>query len=224
MTKQEILSIVNELPDDKDISLLVYDGQDNWDASSLFVDNFDGYDTADLVFELDKAYMVTSYVDTDADDLSDAVEELVEAQDYNEAALMVVSNLVGPDQASEVGTFIGACKKEAKAFVKANIFSVINGHYPYMDGVNIVGLYLNVIEMEVKHRYKTWEMKEEIIKDCKFYPMTQQEAFIKYFRDYDTRLKFCNDDKHSIIDDDLREQYRAWLTKGNYAKYGGDMH
>ena len=224
MNKQEILSIINQLPDDKPIDLIVYDGQDNWDAVSLSVDNFDGYECAELVFELDKAYMVTAFKDTDADDLEDAVEDLVKAQNYEDAALMVVSELAGPDQATEVGTFIGACRKEDKQFTKANVFTVINGHYPYIDGVNIVGLYTNVIEMDVKHRYKNWEMKEEIIKDCKFYPMTQQEAFIKYFREYETRLKFCNDDTYSIIDEDLREQYRAWLTKGNYAKYGGDMH
>ena len=230
MTKAEILAVVNELPDDKDISLLVYDGNDNWDAVHLFVDNFDGYDSADLVFQLDEAYMVTSGVDGMDDSLmlSHIVEDMELRQEFlgfsSENADVHLSDLVTTDSLAEIELFITCAKMTGRKFSKANIMSVINGHYPYLDGVDVVGLYEKVIELEVKHRYKKWDMKEEDILDCKFYPMTVEEAFIKYFKEYQTRLKFCNDDKHNIVDDDLRDQYHNWLDIGNYAKHGGDMH
>jgi hypothetical protein len=225
MTKQEIFNVLDQLPDNKDISLLVSDGCDNWDAVEMFVYNFDGEDTAELVFELHESYRVVLNQEIEEKALSDAIDELVRSQEYTDDISETMSDYIGPDQAADVELFIGACRKANKMFSALHIYSVINGgHFPYVDGVNVVGLSLNVIEMEIRHRYKKWDMKEEKILDCKFYPMTQEEAFIKYFKEYDTRLKFCNDDKHSIVDDDLREQYKAWLTKDNYIRYGGDMN
>lgn len=229
MTKQEILSIVNDLPEDKEIDLIVYDGSDNWDAMNIFVENFDGYDTAELVFHLDDSFMVTNVEDESDDNflLECVLEDMELKQEFidfsPENGGVHLSDLVVSDSLPEIELFVDCAKRAHKKFTKADLMSVVNGSYPYLEGVNVVGLYENIIELEVKHRYKKWGTKEEKCLDCKFSPMTTEEAFIKYFKEYDLRFSYCNYDEHRIVDDDLRSQYFAWLTIGNYAKHGGRM-
>ena len=229
MTKQEILAIVNDLPEDKEIDLIVYDGSDNWSVENVFVENFDGYDTAELVFHLNDSFMVTNAEDESDDNflLECVLEDMELKQEFidfsPENGGVHLSDLVVSDSLPEIELFISCAKRDHKKFTKADLMSVINGSYPYLDGVNVVGLYEHTIELEVKHRYKKWGAKEEKCLDCKFPPMTTEEAFIKYFKEYQLRFSYCNYDKHRIVDDDLRSQYFAWLTVGNYAKHGGRM-
>ena len=51
MNKQDLLEIINSLPDDKEIDLVVASDSDNDTAVSLLVNNLDGY-PAELVMVL----------------------------------------------------------------------------------------------------------------------------------------------------------------------------
>lgn len=91
MRKSEILSIVNQLPDDKEIDLIVFDGNDNWDCSGVHVDNMKGYDCAELVFTLGDGYIVT----TDEDRLAEIKAEKEEDEHLNSMEYVCESMING---------------------------------------------------------------------------------------------------------------------------------
>lgn len=67
----------------------------------------------------------------------------------------------------------------------------------------------------------TTEVKEtEIIIEEDF----KNEAFIDYFRNYHNRYRYCNSVRFEIIGDDVKKDYKEWLSNPhNYANNGGSM-
>lgn len=54
---------------------------------------------------------------------------------------------------------------------------------------------------------------------------SEDELFAKYFRDYENRLKYCNDIQVQIVEPDMAQKFRAWIGNvNNYANNGGDMY
>jgi len=160
----------------------------------------------------------------DEEDLDDIIHEMEKSQKFIrnlDGSTVKLCDLIGCDVAEEIGVYIGSCVKRDIKFQVKELYIVMNGAYPYHNGVNIVGLDHNIISMEIKHRYKRWDMDTATIRDTEFEPMTTEESFIKYFQEYETRLRYCNDDRYSIVDDDLKEQYNNWLTKSMWMTHGG---
>jgi len=54
---------------------------------------------------------------------------------------------------------------------------------------------------------------------------SEDELFAKYFREYENRLKYCNDIQVQIVEPDMAQRFRVWIGNvNNYANNGGDMY
>ena len=53
---------------------------------------------------------------------------------------------------------------------------------------------------------------------------TKEELFALFFREYDNRYKYCDDIFYQLSDQQLRNEYRLWISDiRNYANNGGNM-
>jgi len=60
--------------------------------------------------------------------------------------------------------------------------------------------------------------------DAVIHATTEDELFEEYFRNYDNRFKYCNSVQTRIVEPDMAEKYRVWVSDiNNYANNGGDM-
>ena len=231
MTKEELISIVSYLPDNTEIDFIVDDGYDNWEAGNMSIDMYGGdveSKKAELSISISGGYKVSRNEGEEINDkISLITEEMASTQSYVGSIIAQVpfnlSEYVGIDTVSDIDNFISECRYLDQRFTREDIHSVIIGVWPIVNGIDIMSMRTKPLEMEIKHRYKRCGSEEEN-RDVTISFGSTEEAFIYYFKKYDNGLKYCNDDSYSIVDDNLRSQYSAWLTKRNYAKHGGDMY
>jgi len=81
--------------------------------------------------------------------------------------------------------------------------------------------------MEIKVRkinsnYNTTRV--ETAEDFKIPGETLDECLATYFREYLNRFKYVNDLNFKLIDAEVQEAYKVWISDvRNYAANGGDM-
>lgn len=78
------------------------------------------------------------------------------------------------------------------------------------------------IRKQVRDRF--WS-KPPVITNIDLTAANEDELFAKYFREYENRLKYCNDIQVQIIEPDMAQKFRVWIGNvNNYANNGGDMY
>lgn len=78
------------------------------------------------------------------------------------------------------------------------------------------------IRKEVRDRF--WSKPPEVTR-IELTAASEDELFAKYFREYDNRLKYCNDIQVQIVEPDMLQKFRVWISNvNNYANNGGDMY
>tara|TARA_R110002072_G_scaffold292700_2_gene461671 strand:- start:1087 stop:1332 length:246 start_codon:yes stop_codon:yes gene_type:complete len=72
--------------------------------------------------------------------------------------------------------------------------------------------------------YQNWWDKSPTITEIEITGATPDEAYAKYFREYDNASKYNNSVRHSFHDPDRAKEYCEWISDvNNYANNGGDM-
>ena len=78
------------------------------------------------------------------------------------------------------------------------------------------------IQKVVRDRF--WS-KPPVVSHIDLTAASEGELFAKYFREYDNRLKYCNDIQVQIVEPDMAQKFRVWIGNvNNYANNGGDMY
>ena len=80
------------------------------------------------------------------------------------------------------------------------------------------------VALEIEKRNIDWIRHTEEASRFVIEKPTQDDAFATYFREYANRYKYCNDIRHSIVDEEQNKAYADWICEAeNYANNGGDM-
>lgn len=78
--------------------------------------------------------------------------------------------------------------------------------------------------LTIRKSSRNWWEKETKITYHDITGDTWEDVFQTYFKEYVNRYKYCNDISFSIINPDIDQKYRKWISDiNNYAKSGGDM-
>tara|TARA_R110000764_G_C10780766_1_gene356146 strand:+ start:126 stop:473 length:348 start_codon:yes stop_codon:yes gene_type:complete len=76
----------------------------------------------------------------------------------------------------------------------------------------------------ITETYQNWWDKSPRVTDIEITGATPDEAYAKYFREYDNASKYNNSVRYSFHDPDRAKEYREWFSDvNNYANNGGDM-